>query len=380
VRVLITNAEERAVLAACRSLHAAGYQVSAAAFRTPAASHWSRACSGRLRMTDPVKDCGRFVEELERELRRNRYGILLPGSDRALLAISGSSGRLEDLVRVGLPEHALVRRALDRENVTAAARDAGFPAVESLACADHTEALAGAQSLGFPLMLKTAQTAIDGGQAVARSFASVWVASLKALSQALAERPAPFLLQRALQGDVLSVGGVMAQHRLLGVAVSRYLRTWRPEAGNVTFSETIPPPPGLCEHVRRLLVQLGWQGVFELELIQTVSGELVPIDFNPRVYGSMTLAAAAGAPVAVVWCDWLMGRQPAAVSARPGVRYRWEDGELAHLGLQLRRRHYSQALAVMRPYRHVVHAQAQLADPLPLIARSLQLLGRRLSA
>jgi hypothetical protein len=33
----------------------------------------------------------------------------------------------------------------------------------------------------------------------------------------------------------------------------------------------------------------------------------------------------------------------------------------------------------MRPYRHVVHAQAELADPLPLIARSLQLLGRRLS-
>jgi len=81
-----------------------------------------------------------------------------------------------------------------------------------------------------------------------------------------------------------------------------------------------------------------------------------------------------------VWCDWLLGRQPAPVSARPGVRYRWEEGELAHLGLQLRHRHYGQALAVMRPRRHVVHAQAQLTDPLPLVARSLQLLGRRLSA
>ena len=368
------------MLAACRSLHAAGYQVSAAAFRTPAASHWSRACSGRLRMTNPVKDRGRFVAELERELRRGHYSILLPGSDRVLLAISGASGRLDDLVRIGMPERALVRSALDREHVTAAAREAGFAGVESLACADPAEALAGAQSLGFPLMLKTAQTAIGGGQAVAPGFASVRVASQEALSRAVAERPAPFLLQRALRGDVLSVGGVIAQRRLLGVAVSRYLRTWRPEAGNVTFSETIPPPPGLCEHVRRLLVKLGWQGVFELELIQTAGGKLVPIDFNPRVYGSMTLAAAAGAPLAVVWCDWLMGRQPAAVSARAGVRYRWEEGELAHLGLQLRRRHYGQALAVMRPHRHVVHAQAQLADPLPLVARSLQLLRRRLSA
>lgn len=327
-------------------------------------------------MTDPVEDCGRFVEELERELRRVPYSILLPGSDRTLLAISGAAGRLDNLVRAGLPEHALVQRALDREDVTAAARDAGFAGAESLACATSSEALAGAQSLGFPLVLKAAQTAAVDGQGVARGFASVPVASREALSRALAERPAPFLLQRAVQGDVLSVGGVIAGHRLLGVAVSRYLRTWRPEAGNVTFSETIPPPPGLCEQVQRMLAGLGWQGVFELELIRTAGGELVPIDFNPRVYGSMTLAAAAGVPLAVMWCDWLMGSPPAAVSARAGVRYRWEEGELAHMGLQLRRGRYGQALAVMRPRRHVVHAQAQLTDPLPLVARSLQLLGR----
>lgn len=331
-------------------------------------------------MTDPVEDCGRFTEELEQELRRGHYSILLPGSDRALLAISDASGLLDGLVRVGLPEHTLVRRVLDREHVSAAAREAGFAEVKSLACAGPAEALAGARSLGFPLMLKTAQTAIGGGQAIARGFASVRVASQEALSRAVAERPAPFLLQRALRGEVLSVGGVMAQHRLLGVAASRYVRTWRPEAGNVTFSETITLPPGLYEQVQRLLIQLNWQGLFELELIKTADGTLVPIDFNPRVYGSMALAAAAGAPLAVVWCDWLMGREPAPVSARAGVRYRWEEGELAHLALQLRRRRYGQALAVMRPRRHVVHAQAQLSDPLPLIARSVQLLRRRISA
>ena len=331
-------------------------------------------------MTDPVQDCGRFTDELEQELRRGHYSILLPGSDRTLLAISDASGLLDGLVRVGLPEHTLVRRVLDREHVSAAAREAGFAEVESLVCAGPAEALAGAQSLGFPLMLKTAQTAIGGGQAVARGFASVRVASQEALSRAVAERPAPFLLQRALRGGVLSVGGVMAQHRLLGMAASRYVRTWRPEAGNVTFSETITLPPGLYEQVQRLMIQLNWQGLFELELIETADGTLVPIDFNPRVYGSMALAAAAGAPLAVVWCDWLMGREPAPVIARAGVRYRWEEGELAHLALQLRRRRYGQALAVMRPRRHVVHAQAQLSDPLPLIARSVELLRRRISA
>ena len=67
-------------------------------------------------MTDPVQDCGRFTDELEQELRRGHYSILLPGSDRALLAISDASGLLDGLVRVGLPEHTLVRR-VDRKSV-----------------------------------------------------------------------------------------------------------------------------------------------------------------------------------------------------------------------------------------------------------------------
>jgi carbamoylphosphate synthase large subunit len=48
--------------------------------------------------------------------------------------------------------------------------------------------------------------------------------------------------------------------------------------------------------VSELVGHLGWQGISELELLERRDRELLPIDFNPRVYGSLALANKAGAP------------------------------------------------------------------------------------
>ena len=126
----------------------------------------------------------------------------------------------------------------------------------------------------------------------------------------------------------------------------------------------------------------------ELELIQADAPgerEYVPIDLNPRPYGSLALASAAGAPLAAIWCDWLLGRgsrtaRNRPVRAQPGIRYRWEDGELRHMCQELRNGRRRSALAPLRPRRGVTHAHFQSSDPLPLIARGLYLCKRAAQA
>jgi len=51
--IVITDAEERAVLGACRGLASAGYRVSAVARYRPVATHWSRSCAERVLLPDP---------------------------------------------------------------------------------------------------------------------------------------------------------------------------------------------------------------------------------------------------------------------------------------------------------------------------------------
>ncbi len=372
-RVLVTNAEERSILATCRSLHAAGYEVDAVAFRPCAAAHGSRSCAQRPRMTDPGQDDERFVEDLRRQLVRRRYAILLPGSDRALLAISRRREHLESLTRIGLPAPASVERSLDREILDETAAAAGLSPAESIRCTSLEEARAAARTLGLPIILKSIRTVDQIGRTVRQTRPSRRIATEDELAEAVPGHDGAFLMQRAQPGTPLSFAGVMADGRLLGVAVARYRRTWPVEAGNVAFAETIAPPPRLEKMVQALLADVGWEGIFEVELIQAASERFVPIDLNPRPYGSMALAVAAGAPLPAIWCDWLLGRDPRPARARAGYRYRWEDADLRHLVWQLRHGNLRAAGETAWPRRGVTHAYFRLADPLPLLMRGLSM-------
>jgi predicted ATP-grasp superfamily ATP-dependent carboligase len=120
--------------------------------------------------------------------------------------------------------------------------------------------------------------------------------------------------------------------------------------------------------VEDLLLRTGWRGIFELELLVRGS-EAHAIDLNPRPHGWLALAIRAGANLPRIWCDWLLGSSPAFVMARPGVYYRWEDGEFLNVVRHLSRGRLRDAGTCIRPYRNTAFAATTLRDPLPLIAR-----------
>jgi hypothetical protein len=100
------------------------------------------------------------------------------------------------------------------------------------------------------------------------------------------------------------------------------------------------------------------------------------IDLNPRVFASITLDDYAGANLAALWCDWLLGRDPPPVLAQAAKRYRWEEGELCHLAWQLRRGRFRAAFSAALPRRRVTHSWFRVTDPGPLVARGVDLAFR----
>jgi predicted ATP-grasp superfamily ATP-dependent carboligase len=373
VRVLITDAEQRAVLGACRGLTRAGYAVSAVASSRPAATHWSRSCTERLRLPDPQDGTAVFAHRLGDILRRTEYAVVMPGTDAALLAISEHREQLEQLTRLGLPTRDVVRRSVDKIRLLEEAAAVGLAPPASVACSSGNEALAAARRLGFPAVLKPAQSFVPVGDRLRRQRIAV-VADERALMGTLPRFDAPFIVQRFERARfLLSCTGVVVEGRLLALTTSRVYRMWPPQAGMHTFSETVPPPDGLAARVRALLEAIGWQGVFQFQMLEFDDGRLSVIDLNPRVFASVTLDAAAGANLAAIWCDWLLGRNPLPVTARAGLRYRWEEGELCHLAWQVRHGRLGAAAAVLRPHRKVVYAWFRPDDPAPLVARALSL-------
>jgi predicted ATP-grasp superfamily ATP-dependent carboligase len=385
-RVLITDAAERSMIAVCRGLRAGGYAVAAAAFAPLAPGHWSRCCSERLRVTDPRIDIAGFAGELRRWLERRPCAALVPGSDFSLFAVSRERAELEPLTRIGLPPHEIVERSFDREVLAEAAKVAGLAPAAAVLCRDADHAVEVARELGYPVLLKSISTVRDLGGTVAVGPGTLPVADEQALRAAVPDYGGSWLVQRRVSGRTLSFGGVIAGGRLLGAAVSEYRRTWPPSAGNAAFSVTIAPAPELVEQITVVMRHLGWEGMFELELIEEPNGALTPIDLNPRPYGSMSLAVAAGANFPALWCDWLLGRTGGqagdrpTVLAPPGRAYRWEDADLRHLAWQLRHGHYAAAARVVRPMRGTVHPHFMLSDPLPLAVRAASMANGKIRA
>jgi predicted ATP-grasp superfamily ATP-dependent carboligase len=371
-RILVTDAEERAVLGACRGLAAAGYQVSAAARSRPAATHWSRSCAERFVLPDPRDDARAFVAALEELLGRGDYAVLLPGTDASLLAISEHRDRLERLTRLGLPPREAVRRCVDKLVLHRVAAAAGLAPPPSRACAGASEAAVAAAELGYPVLLKPMRSFLQSGLGFKQHGVTV-VDDDAGLAKAIESYPARVIVQKFERTGLLSCTGVIADDRLLALTASRVLRLWPPTAGMHTFSVTVAVPAGLADRIRALLGELGWQGIFQLQMLERADGRVSAIDLNPRVFASIALDVHAGANLAAVWCGWVLGERPAPVVASPGYRYRWEEGDLCHFAWQLRHGRIPAAASVLQPHRRVAHAWGRATDPAPLLARALEL-------
>jgi predicted ATP-grasp superfamily ATP-dependent carboligase len=327
-------------------------------------------CSERVLAPDPRQSVEAFVDNVAETLRGRGESLLLPGSDASLFALSEHRERLG--CSTGLPSREAVRRARDKLLLLQVAADAGLAPPASRPCRDVDAALAAGAELGYPVVLKPAQSFVpaDGGL---RQQGVVVVTDASRLARAAPDFAPPFVVQRFERAGFLSCSGVVADGRLLALTTSRVPRLWPPMAGMHTYSETVPPPPGLTGRVLDLLGAVGWQGIFQLQMLELADGRLSVIDLNPRLFASIALDVSAGTNLAAIWCDWLSGRNPSPVTARPGMRYRWEEGELSHLAWQLGHLRLRAAAAVLLPHRRVAHAWFRLTDPAPLLARALDL-------
>ena len=181
------------------------------------------------------------------------------------------------------------------------------------------------------------------------------------------------------------MAGVIWEKRLITSVHQRYLRTWPVTCGTSCAAETIAPDVTLEEKVVELLD--GYSGIFQAQF----AGDYL-IDLNPRPYGSLPLAVAAGRNLVGIYCDLLEGKRPASVAraadgkqapmlplrARTGVFYRWIEGDIRSLWTAYRAGEVSPAssLRALRPQHRAAHSVESLKDPLPILVRGWSALRR----
>src|SRR5215212_8113101 len=253
-RVLITDAEQRSVLATCRGLAAAGYRVSTVAGERFALGHWARFSEERITLAGAEADPEGYVERLSRVLRRGEYDLVMPGSELSLIPISERRDLIEPYARLGLPPHEVVLNALDKSLLQEKATAVGLPPPSSVLCSSAEEALASASELRFPLIAKPARSVTLTGERIIQHETGRVIADTARLEAAVVAIGVPLTLQEyASEATLVSYAAVRVNNQLLGLTGARYQRTYPPQIGSAAMATTITPPPLLTQHVEELL-------------------------------------------------------------------------------------------------------------------------------
>ncbi|HYT80393.1 MAG TPA: hypothetical protein VEQ37_14300 [Actinomycetota bacterium] len=336
--VLVTDGgdtQSRSSLAAVRALAASGYRCAVTVSGRSSLAASSRYCARRVAVP-PVAEAG-FADAVRAELAARPYVAVLAATDATLLALGAPVGHL-----------------VNKVDLAQRADHVGLPVPPTRVFASRGELMA-ADDLEFPVVLKPS---ISNPFNPARLITSRDDIATAPLGQG------PLLVQTYLREHLRAAAGVLWEGRLVAAVHQRYLRTWPVDCGTACAAFSVEPDVELEQCLVRLLD--GYEGIFQAQL---AGGRL--LDLNPRVYGSLPLAVASGANLAAIYCDLLSGKEVRPVRGRPGVFYRWLEGDVRHIASSVRdgRIGFVSALRSLRPHRKTVHSTESLRDPMPMVAR-----------
>lgn len=306
----------------------------------------SRFCAGVAILPSP--DSPSYRAAVERELLERPYLTVLAASDAELVTLQRSGAGL-----------------VDKELLPTFAAAAGLQVPVTRSFFRPQELHAKAMDLDYPVVVKA--TVKSTADAVARR-----IDSPAALNAIVGRLNGPLVVQPFHTGRMRAVAGVIHGGVLLAVVHQSYVRIWPVDCGVACAAITTSPDYEL--EARLPLLLHGHTGVFQVQLV----GDHL-IDVNPRVYGSLPLAVAAGVNLPAIACALLQGRIEEPVRGAAGVKYRWLEGDLRRVLHDVRSRQLglAGAAAALRPRRGMAHSIESIQDPLPGLTRLVEVCRRR---
>ncbi|HSG49703.1 MAG TPA: hypothetical protein VLA43_17910, partial [Longimicrobiales bacterium] len=295
-RILLTDGEQRSTLAATRSLGRAGHEVMvASAIRRPLAGA-SRFCRRAFEIPDPGRDPAGFGAELERLCAAEGVELLIPMTDVSATVVLPLRQRL-GATGIVFPDAASYAAVSDKEGLLGAAASLGVPVPAQVVLPTRAHTLesleAGPAALAFPVVLKPARSAVDGGQGVERFGVSV-AAGPEELRSLLARYPDaayPILLQEQIRGPGLGAFALFWNGEPVAWFAHRRIREKPPTGGVSVYREGVELRDDIREHATRILRHFRWSGVAMVEFKEdAATGTPYLMEVNGRFWGSLQLA------------------------------------------------------------------------------------------
>ena len=369
--LIVEQGNSRGAVTAARSLRRAGWEVGVGSPGGEGLVSRSVACTSRHAIAAAHEGLQRFVHEVCAVVERHRYDVVFGSGEAEVLALSLSRENIPALVPYG--PHGSLEQALDKLELDRAAEAAGLSIARPLGISDVRDdqrVVVKARRHARP-EVPGAPPRVDTNVVVGRDAVSQRI-------HRLSELGAEPLLYEFVEGPLLAYACVISsQNGVVADCMQVAERIWPPLAGASSRATTIEVESELAEGCRRLLEDLEWFGLAELQFVVPADGTPRLIDLNGRFYGSLALAVAAGADLPAAWAAIALGEPFPFVRAEAGVHYQWLEGDLKRAWAERRGGAVRDLSATIMRAPRAHHSLFEPRDPGPAVARLTQLLLRR---
>ena len=326
---VVSDARYRTALAAIRCLGRAGVPVVAVERDDipprDVIGFYSRWTLRRVTVPPPPEgDAGPWLEHLAAAVGADREpAVWLPAAMGTLRTAVVWQDRLPSGLRALLPDPAAFALADDKAALLELARREGVPVPETWRPEPGESPEDLARRVRYPLVIKYRNGEVLGlpphrRYAVVRDRRE-FVERYRAMHR---QQPDP-VVQEYVPGDSFGFAAAARDGRVYAAFCHRRLRQYPVTGGPSTMAVSIRDDR-LVDLGSRLLKALNWSGVAMVEFKQDAAGEFRLMEINPRLWGSLPLAVAAGADIPLVWYRLAAGEDVEPdLGWREGVRMRF---------------------------------------------------------
>jgi predicted ATP-grasp superfamily ATP-dependent carboligase len=314
-----------------------------------------------------------FLRSVERVAADGGYEVVFGCSDAEILSLSRARDRIA--ARVPHSGHVAMMQVHDKVQLAAAARRSGIAAPPSAASAAEALRLWG----DGPAIVKERVHAPpeDGGESHLATLAFPDAGAADERVRELEAAGAVPMVQPLLEGSLLAFTSVIDADGEVVARVQQVAeRTYPRDAGLSSRARTVTVDETIAAQVTRLLRDLGWFGLSQIQFIVPADGPPVLLDFNGRFYGSLALALAAGVNLPDTWARLATNRPVReAGDARPDVPYQWLEGDLRSAREHANGGARREVVAAVRYGLRGPAGIFSISDPLPGVVTAGTLLG-----
>lgn len=300
-RVLLLGDDLRAFLAIARSLGRRGVEVHAAPSDFSSSALRSRYIAAVHRLPPHPLDGRAWEEALAKLIAAHDFRKVVPTSDSGLFMLRHHAEALgRERIAIANPEALEIFS--DKANTRALAARHGIAVAKGLVVDGETDPAAVAAALGLPLVLKPRASYALGDVRTKRS--AIIVREMGDLEAQLGSGAwEGCVAESFFAGIGVGVSVLAREGRVLFAYQHRRLRE-SSETGASTRRVSEPVDSALLAAVEPLAAAARLDGVAMFEFrVDRHAGRHILLEVNPRFWGSLPLAVAAGADFPALWWD-----------------------------------------------------------------------------